>query len=46
MVGTRGAAARSPASRRSPVSTLLPPLSIAAFQATGDSSGLFDGAAA
>ena len=46
MVGTRGAASRSPTSCRTPVTALAPPESMAAFQATGDSSGLFDGAAA
>ena len=46
IVGTRGAAARSLARFRSPFSALTPPESIAAFHATGDSSGLFDGAAA
>jgi hypothetical protein len=46
MAGIRGAVARSPASARNPRTALRPPVSMAAFQATGLSSGLLLGAAA
>ena len=44
--GTRGGAARSPARRRVPASTLPPPVSMAAFQNAGFSTGLLLGARA
>ena len=44
--GTRGGAARSVASARTPRTALPPPLSTRAFQAAGLSSGLLLGAAA
>ena len=46
MDGTRGGAARSPARCLAPVRMLPPPESIAAFHASGDSSGLLLGARA